>query len=307
MREGAPSVGAADCSGSKTPLQDAAARKGESMRLGGMVFGDISTPGKWVEAVRDMGYRAAYCPVGADASDATVADYRRAAEAADIVIAEVGAWSNPLSPDPDTARKAMELCKRQLALAERIGARCCVNIAGGCGEQWDGPHPENLSDATFDRIVRQTQEIIDAVGPAHAAFSLEPMPWIFPHDPDSYLALVRAIDRKAFAVHLDPVNMVSSPIRYLRSGAFLDECFDKLGDRIVSVHAKDITLSGKLTTHLDEARPGDGGLCYRTFLRRMDRLPADTPFMLEHMTQEDDYRVASAYVRGIASELGISL
>ncbi len=277
------------------------------MRLGGLVFGDTSTPAAWVGAVRDMGYRAAYCPVGADAPGAVVADYRRAAEAADIVIAEVGAWGNPLSPDPEISRKAIEHCKRQLDLAERIGARCCVNIAGGCGEQWDGPHPENLSEATFERIVLQTQAIIDAVSPGHAVYSLEPMPWIFPYDPDTYLALLRAIDRKAFGVHLDPVNMISSPIRFLQSGAFLDECFDKLGEQIVSVHAKDITLSGKLTTHLDEARPGDGGLCYRTFLGRMDRLPADTPFMLEHMTLEADYRAASAYVRGIAAELGIAL
>lgn len=277
------------------------------MRLGGMVFGDVSTPRKWIDANRRMGYRAAYCPVDATADDATVAAYRHAACEADIVIAEVGAWSNPLSPDAETAAKALDHCKRQLELAERIGARCCVNIAGGCGAQWDGPHPENLSDATFERIVSQTQAIIDAVDPQHAVYSLEPMPWIFPYDPDSYLALVRAIDRKAFGVHLDPVNMISSPIRFLRSGAFLDECFDKLGDLIVSVHAKDITLSGRLTTHLDEARPGEGGLCYRTFLRRMERLPQDTPFMLEHMSLEEDYRIAADHVRGVALELGITV
>ena len=118
---------------------------------------------------------------------------------------------------------------------------------------------------------------------------------------------MKAIDRKGFGVHLDPVNMINSPERFLDNVAFLGECFDKLGDYILSVHAKDITLSGKLTVHLDEARPGDGSLCYRTFLNRMNRLHPDTPFMLEHMTQETDYRIAAAYVRGIAAELNITV
>ncbi len=277
------------------------------MRLGGMVFGDTSTPDKWIAAVKDMGYRAAYCPVDASADDKTVAAYRRAAEAADIVIAEVGAWSNTLSADSDVRKKAMDHCKRQLDLAERIGARCCVNIAGGCGEQWDGPHLDNLSNGTFERIVELVREIVDAVGPEHAVYTLEPMPWVFPHTADSYLDLIRAIDRKSFAVHFDPVNMVNSPVIFLDNAAFLNDCFDKLGNRMVSIHAKDITLSGKLTVHLDEARPGDGGLCYKTFLTRANALHSDMPFMLEHMTQEEDYRIASVYVRKVAGENGIML
>jgi sugar phosphate isomerase/epimerase len=254
-----------------------------------------------------MGYRAAYSPVDASASADVIAAYRRAALESDIVIAEVGAWSNPLSPDPAEAAKAVEHCKRQLDLAERLGALCCVNIAGGCGAQWDGPHPDNLKKTTFERIVRDTRAIIDAVQPQTATYSLEPMPWVFPNSPDSYLELMRAIDRKGFGVHLDPVNMINCPERFLDNAAFLDECFDKLGDHILSVHAKDITLSGKLTVHLDEARPGDGGLCYRTFLNRMNRLHPDTPFMLEHMAQQSDYRIAADHVRHIASELNITL
>lgn len=277
------------------------------MRLGGMVFGDISTPEKWIGAVRAMGYRAAYCPVSADADAKTVAAYRKAAADADIVIAEVGAWSNTLSADAGVRKKAMDHCKRQLDLAERIGALCCVNIAGGCGDQWDGPHEDNLTKGTFDRIVELVREIVDAVQPERTTYSLETMPWVFPHTADAYVDLLHAIDRKAFGVHLDPVNLINSPVIFLDNATFLKDCFDKLGKYILSVHAKDIKLSGKLTVHLDEARPGDGGLCYKTFLTRMNQLPPDVPFMLEHMTLEEDYRIASAYVRQVADGLGIKV
>jgi sugar phosphate isomerase/epimerase len=277
------------------------------MRLGGPVFLEQPDPDTWVAALCAAGYRAAYCPVSAGAGADTIQAYAAAAARAGIRIAEVGAWSNPLSPDEGERAKAIALCQQQLALADEIGAGCCVNIAGSCGPRWDGPHPDNLTPAAFDRIVETVRQIIDAVRPRRAYYTLEPMPWMYPDSPDSYLQLLQAIDRERFAVHLDPVNMVCSPQRYFNNAAFLRECFAKLGPRIKSVHAKDILLSDRLTTHLDEVRPGLGYLDYRAFLRDMEKLPADTPLMLEHLQTEEEYRQAATYVRSVASELGISL
>ncbi len=270
------------------------------MRLGGPLFGDVSTPELWVAAVQKHGYRAAYCPVDAKADAATVRAYAKAAKDADIVIAEVGAWSNPLSADKTTRREALALCQRQLDLAERIGARCCVNIAGSRGEQWDGPHPDNLTTETFDMIVQTVREIIDAVKPTRSFYTLETMPWVFPDGLDSYLALLKAIDRPAFAVHFDPVNLISSPQRFFNNGAFLHDCFAKLGPWIKSCHAKDIALAPRLTLHLDEVRPGLGSLDYPTFLHELDRLDPDIPLLLEHLPTETDYALAADYIRSVA-------
>jgi sugar phosphate isomerase/epimerase len=269
------------------------------MRLGGPVFGDISTPQKWIAAVQAAGYKAAYCPVKNDAPDATIAAYAQAAQDADIVIAEVGAWSNPLSKDPQTQREAREFCKRQLELAEKIGAVCCVNIAGSLGEKWDGPCAEDLTEAAFAQIVESVQEIVDSVQPARAVYTLETMPWMYPDSPQSYLDLIQAIGRKSVAVHLDPVNLINSPERYFRNAAYLRECFALLGPQIVGVHAKDILLGQSLTVHLDEVRPGRGGLDYTVFLEEMGKLPADTPFMLEHLPTEQEYQEAAAFVRSM--------
>jgi sugar phosphate isomerase/epimerase len=277
------------------------------MRLGGPLFADASTPERWVAAVRQHGYRAAYCPVDAGASDDVVRAYERAAREADIVIAEVGAWSNPLSSDEATRRAALETCKTQLALADRIGARCCVNIAGSCGEQWDGPHPDNLTPETFDRIVESVREIIDAVNPTRSCYALETMPWMYPDSPESYAQLIQAIDRPGFGVHLDPVNIVCSPQRYFRSGDLIRECFRLFGSHIKSCHAKDILLHGRLTVHLDEVRPGLGGLDYRAFLQEMNRLEPDTPLMLEHLPTPEEYVLAGDYIRAVAKEEGITL
>lgn len=277
------------------------------MRLGGPIFVETETPESWVAAVADAGYRAAKCPLALDADDSTVRAYEKAAEKADIVIAEVGAWSNPLSPDREVAAAALEKCKTSLALADRIGARCCVNIAGSRGQKWDGPDAANLTDETFEMIVSTVRDIIDTVRPTRTFYTLETMPWVYPDGPDSYLRLVKAIDRESFAVHLDPVNLVCSPQLYFANGRLIEECFAKLGPYIKSCHAKDILLREHLTVHLDEVRPGQGILDYPVFLRCLNRLEADMPVLLEHLPNEEEYRAAAAHIRSVAEEEGISL
>jgi len=277
------------------------------MKLGGPIYTEFTDPATWVAAVQAAGYGAAWAPVGPEASDDTVHTYIDAAKKAGIVIAEVGAWSNPISPNATERRAAIDKCIKQLAHAERFEARCCVNIAGACGSQWDGPDPANLTDATFDLIVETTRHIIDAVKPRRTFYTLETMPWVFPDSPDSYLRLIKAIDRQGFGVHLDPVNLINCPARYFRTGEFIRECFAKLGPHIKSCHAKDILLGGKLTVHLDEVRPGLGGLDYGVFLTELAKLDPTTPLMLEHLPNAEEYTAAAQHIRQVAATKGLTL
>ncbi len=279
----------------------------EAMRLGGPIFSTYSDAESWARAVRDSGYRAANCPLDLT-ENRSVGDCRKVVEAAhkaDIVIAEVPAWSNPISPDEGIRREAIELCQRRLELAERLGARCCVNLAGSIGKKRSEPHPENLNSETFDRIVETIREIIDAVRPKKTSYALEMMPWAHPASPNSYLRLLKKVDREGFAVHLDPVNIVSTIPRYYYNAALIEECFALLGPYVRSCHAKDIVLRKKLTVHLDEVRPGLGKLDYSIFLRSIEQIDPNTPLMLEHLKTESDYRKAGDYIRKVAKREGI--
>ncbi|MDR0963517.1 MAG: hypothetical protein LBM60_02745, partial [Clostridium sp.] len=51
--------------------------------------------------------------------------------------------------------------------------------------------------------------------------------------------------------------------------------------------------------HLDECRPGLGGLDYPAYLSHILALGGETPIMLEHMTKEEDYRAAVAYIENL--------
>jgi len=277
------------------------------MRFGGFIFKKWNTPEEWAQAAIEAGYSAVYFPVDYRADLKVIDGYKKAAEDADLVICEIGVWNNLLDRDPEKRAANMDRAIHQLELADYVGANCCVNISGNCGEQWDGHHPDNLTQKTFEEVVLTTQKIIDTVNPKNTEYSLEPMPWMFPHTADSYVELIKAVDRKAFAAHLDPVNVINSPVLYYKTGEVIQEWFDKLGTQIKSCHAKDIILSGKLTVHLDECRPGTGNLDYETYLKCMTKLPDRACLMLEHMTEEIDYIEATKYIKGLAKKLGIKL
>lgn len=280
----------------------------QNIRLGGPVFKKYSSPDEWIEALRLLNYKAAYCPVSLGADSHEIKAYKEAAQKSEIIIAEVGAWSNPIDPDPEKSNAAIQKCIHSLQLADEIGANCCVNISGSKNpENWAGPHKDNLTQGTFDLIVETTRKIIDAVKPNHTFFSLETMPWAYPDSVESYEKLLKAIDRKQFAVHFDPVNLVVSPQVYYKNGEMIKEAFSKFGNRIRSCHAKDILLlEDKLTPHLPEVRTGLGNLNYTVFLKELSKLN-NIPLMLEHLNSEEEYKLAADYIRSVAKQENIFL
>jgi sugar phosphate isomerase/epimerase len=278
------------------------------VRLGGPVFEKYTDPDAWISALKRLKYRATYCPVEVGANETSIRAYQKAAFENDIVIAEVGAWSNTVSLDANERKEAIEKCVRSLELAEQISANCCVNISGSRNPNyWAGPHEDNLTEDTFDLIVEITRKIIDSVKPSRTFFALEPMPWSYPDSPDNYLKLLKAIDRQRFGVHLDPVNMVSSPQIFFKNGDFIRECFKILGPYIRSCHAKDITLrEDNYIPQLDECQPGLGKLNYDTFLVELSRLK-DIPLMMEHLNNAEEYASAADYIRSVGKRQKIMI
>jgi sugar phosphate isomerase/epimerase len=212
------------------------------------------------------------------------------------MFAEVGVWSNPLHPNKKLRKEKIEKICRGLALADRIGARCCVSVAGSRGESWFGWYPRDLHEDTFQWAAETIQEIVDTVRPKHTWYAVETMPWMIPDSPDNYLRLLSAVNRERFAVHLDPVNMISSPRRYFESTSFLKECFNKLGPRIRSCHAKDTILEKTLTVHLKEVAPGKGSLDYKTYIALAESYDPEMPFIIEHLPM-DKIKPAAEYIR----------
>lgn len=279
----------------------------ESVRLGAPVFEKQDDPEAFALAHRNLGYGAAYCPHVKTTDTDMIKAYADAFAKHDVVIAEVGRWCNMMEAEAEKRKVNMDNVTDGLALAEAIGARCCVNIAGSFNtESWFGPHPKNLTQDFFDAAVENARKVIDAVNPKRAKFAYEMMGWSYPDSADSYLKLVKAIDREGFGVHLDPCNAINCPERFYRNTELLNECFDKLGPYIVSCHAKDLTWDIEMNVHFREVCPGTGSLDYTTYLKRLAALPQQPPLMVEHLADAEEYDAARKYILGLGSEIGVS-
>jgi sugar phosphate isomerase/epimerase len=303
---GAALVGIATATLSAGRVQGQATHR-SPLRLGGPIFVKSDDPAALADAHRALGYRAAYVPeVKLGDRDRTNAITKEFA-ARDVIIAEVGAWRNMLDLDAGKRGQNMAYIQDRLALADELGARCCVDIAGSYSPTfWCGPDPRNITQEFIDATVENCRKLIDAVKPTRTKFSIEMMPFNFPTGPDDYLKLIRSVDRPAFAVHLDVCNMMNSPERMYRNADVIRDCFQKLGRWIVSCHAKDLKWEDYVQVSLREVIPGRGSIDYKAYLEGLSQLPVDAPLMLEHLKAAEEYTEGRNYIKSVAASLGLS-
>ncbi len=280
---------------------------GRPIRLGGPVFIKSNDPVELAQEHRRLGYSAAYCPEAKLSDSDRIRAIEKAFAEANVLVAEVGAWKNMLDPDAAKRRENLAYVVERCALAEAVGARCCVDIAGSYNPTvWYGPDPKNLSKEFFEATVENCRHIIDSVKPKRTKFTIEMMGWNLPDGPDSYVQLLKAVDRPAFGVHLDICNGINCPQRFYQNSAYTQECFAKLGSQIISCHAKDLQWIPEMNVHFLEVIPGRGQIDYRAYLQGLAQLSFDAPLMLEHLKTAEEYEEGKQYILRVGRENGLT-
>lgn len=268
------------------------------MRLGVATGFNATSGAEWAKLNKDLGLSSVVFPLNYEADSATVKEYVQAARENDLVIAEVGIWRNAIDMNPTAEKANLEYSIRQLAFADEIGARCCVNIAGAyCGNRWDGAVRENFGKDAWNKSIKMIQKVIDEVQPKNTYFTMEPMPWMIPSSPQEYLHMLEDVARDRFAVHLDAINMITSPQRYFFAEEFLEECFTLLRGKIKSCHLKDVRLLDGFTFQLLECACGEGNFPIEKYAELATAEDPNMPMIIEHLHEDEEYRASVAYVR----------
>ena len=273
------------------------------MRLGTSSPLAHSSVEEWAKNQAALGCRSLVFPLSANDPEEKIDEYVKAARENDLLIAEVGIWRNALSLDPEDRKAQRDYCVAQLKLADRIGARCAVNVAGAIGPRWDGQYKENFTPETRKEIVKMVQEIIDRAEVSNTYFTLEPMPWMIPTGPEDYVRLLEEVNRDRFAVHMDIINMTNSLERYYQAESFIDRCVELLGDKIRSCHIKDIHLKEEYTFQLEECAPGKGEYPLRYYVEKMNSIDPQMPIILEHLTDDREYVHYMNYLKEVLHDI----
>ncbi len=251
----------------------------------------------WAKYQKEQGCSAVVFHVQSNEPETKIIEYKEAADREGLMIAEVGIWRNALSKDPGERKKNRDYCVEQLRLADYVGARCCVNVAGTVGDIWDGAYKENFSKELRIETISMVREIIDRADVKNTYFTLEPMPWMIPTGPKDYAKLIDEIDRDRFAVHMDVINMINSIDRYFNAEEFVDECAEILGTKIRSCHIKDVHLAEKYTVRLEECAPGCGEFPLRYYVTKMNEIDPEMPVILEHLSTDEEYLKYIGYLK----------
>lgn len=268
------------------------------MKLGISSRLEHTTPQDWASKHKALGLESVVFPVSCLDGEDCVMAYKKAADDAGLIVAEVGIWRNTLAADPQERRQWIDYSIQQLRMADEIGAKCCVNVVGTpYGPRWDGGYRNNFSKELWEMAISMIREIIDTARPKHTKFCIESMPWMIPSTPDEYLKLIEEVDRTEFGTHLDVVNMITSPQKYFFNDEFLHECFEKLKGTICSCHLKDIRLKEEYTFQLEECACGQGTLDLELYARLADVENPDMPMIIEHLTTDEEYATSVRYVR----------
>jgi sugar phosphate isomerase/epimerase len=281
------------------------AQKGKPIRVGAPVFLKSDDPVVLAKEHRRLGYTAAQCPPVTLQDTAKVEAIRKAYAAENVVIAECGAWVNILHPDPAIRKKNMDYAIERMALADAVDARCSVDTAGSLVETGSAD-PKNITREFFDATVENCRKIIDTAKPKRAKWTIEMMFANLPDGPDSYLEMIKAVDRREFGVHMDCCNVLNSPAKYYNSGVYIDEMFRKLGPYVVSCHAKDLRIAAFRSLQFVEVVPGRGIVDYKAYLRNLSQVPREAPLMMEHFANDAEYQEGAAYIRRQGAEIGVS-
>lgn len=230
---------------------------------------------------------------------------------AGVDVMQVGCYRNLIAVDERVRAGAIADVDRALELAGAIGVPSV--ICGGGHRHPDhaakvyAVHPDTWTARAIDVLVESCQEVLAQISPFAATLCLEP--WVITalDSPARLEQVVTRVDHPRLAIELDPVNLMTIE-RYADTGRFLNECFDRLGEKIRLVHAKDTLLKPEpFTYHLSEAVPGEGNLDYRTLLRRMEHVSPKMPLVIEHLADEAAITQARDHILEVASQIDCAI
>ena len=225
----------------------------------------------------------------------------------DVIIYEVGGYTNLVTPEEGDRQKNLAGLAHCIEVAESVGCPMVGTVAGCRDPQYlINVHPDNWSPATWNLLKKSIRQVLSDTAGMKTVIGIEAQITTIIDTPRAHLRLMEELGNERVKVNLDPTNMVALH-NYYGTTDLIHECFDLLGENIMGCHAKDTyIIPDRQTVLVQEVCPGKGVLDYRAYLTRMSRLAWPRALEPEHIADEE-YPEAKAYIERMAAETGVKL
>lgn len=279
------------------------------IRLGGYLGYGKEVIADTVKKLRDNGYAGAVTSLEPwnTVKDSELSEVRAALKQHDVVVFEVGGYTNMLDPDPATRQNNLKHLAMCIETADRIGCPMVGTISGSLDPKNSfNVHPENWTEKTWKVLVDGVKQVLRDTSGCKAALGMEAQVTTNIDGPKAHKRLMDDVGDKRCAVNLDPVNMISLD-NYYHTTELLNECFDLLGEQILGAHSKDTYIwPDKQTVHVQEVCSGRGVMDYETYLVRLSRMKWPRTLLPEHVPT-DQLLEAKAYIERVATKVGVKI
>lgn len=256
---------------------------------------------------KKLGFRGVFLSRMPDCPAEELPKIKKIFDAKKLAITEVGAYTNLIHPDAARRRANVEFVRASIAAADKLGCHCVASISGSRDlDVFYAAHPDNWSKESWKLTLKSIGTILEACEGTRVFFAIEPLISTNLGTVRSLKKLFREMRSEKLRIQFDPVNLVS-PENYHDTTSLLNECFNELGEHIISAHAKDVIWEkDKFTIHISEVAPGKGLLDYETFLLGMDRLGAHA-IQIEHLKEDSEIEEAGRFIKKVARRVGVTL
>ncbi len=279
------------------------------IRLGGYFGYGQEVMAETVRKVKAQGYAGAVTSPEPwnTMKDAQLRELRAALKENDVVIFEVGGYTNMLHPDPAERQKNLKHLAMCIETADKIDCPMVGTISGSLDpKNFFNVTPDNWTEKTWKVLVDSCRQVLKDTAGCKAALGMEAQVTTNIDGPKAHKRLMDDVGDKRIAVNLDPVNMCSLA-NYYHTTELLNECFDLLGEQILGAHAKDTyIIPDQQTVHVQEVCSGRGVMDYETYLVRLSRMKWPRTLLPEHVPA-DQLIEAKAYIEKVAAKVGVKI
>jgi sugar phosphate isomerase/epimerase len=202
---------------------------------------------------------------------------------AGLEITMIGAYFNPVHPDPEVVQAGIAHFKKMLAVAGPLGALYVGSETGSLmGSPWTYV-PQNHAPQTLDRVIDVFRGLADYAGGTGASVAIEGAWAHVAYSPEKVREILDAIQNPNLKVVVDLFNFLN-PANHEDRMNILDRCFRLLKDDIVVFHLKDYVVEDGA---LRQVGLGRGLMDYPAILAKIRAETPDARLVFEGVTGDD--------------------
>lgn len=157
-----------------------------------------------------------------------------------IHIALIGSYFNLLDQDPVKLKASMDRFKEYLRYARDFGCHVVGTETGSYNVDMSF-HPDNHGEQALQTVIAIFRELVKEAEGHGSIVGVEGLYNFVISTPQRMQRLLDAVDSSNLQVILDPVNLLHIG-NYARFKEIIEESFERYGERIFLIHAKDFII-----------------------------------------------------------------